>query len=129
MTQGGSVSDSNIDIDIRFRLLRALERHQIASQRDLSRALGLSLGKTNYCVRQLMARGLVESRSLTRGHPNRRFEYRITTAGIAEKARIAHRFLEQKRAEHDELTREIREIQDEIATASDAVPEEIGKDS
>ncbi len=40
--------------EAQLRLLRLLERNPQASQRDLAAELGISLGKTNYCLRALV---------------------------------------------------------------------------
>lgn len=46
------------DDDIRFRVMRALEANPQLSQRDLAKALGISLGVVNYCLRGLVEKGL-----------------------------------------------------------------------
>jgi len=40
--------------------MRALESKPDLSQRDLARELGVSLGKTHYCLRALIDKGHVE---------------------------------------------------------------------
>ena len=45
--------------DMRLRILRELQNDPGLSQRDLAKALGVSLGKTNYCLRALVEKGLV----------------------------------------------------------------------
>ena len=46
--------------EIRLRILRELENDPGLSQRDLAKELGVSLGKTNYCLRALVEKGLVK---------------------------------------------------------------------
>ena len=46
------------DDDIRFRVMRALEANPQLSQRDLAKALGISLGVVNYCLKGLVERYL-----------------------------------------------------------------------
>jgi DNA-binding Lrp family transcriptional regulator len=43
-----------------LKLLRLLEDSPGMTQRELSAALGVSLGKTNYCLKGLLARGLIK---------------------------------------------------------------------
>ena len=47
--------------DTDFRIIRLLDANPQMTQRDLSRELGISLGKTNYCLRALMEKGLVKA--------------------------------------------------------------------
>jgi len=112
--KGGSVSKSPLDLDTRFRLLRALEDDPQISQRDLSQQLGLSLGKTNYCLKALAERGWVKVANFRRSRQKHRYLYQLTPAGLAEKGRIAHRFLKRKIAEHKALTAEIERLRREM---------------
>ena len=43
-----------------LRLLRLIEAQPDLNQRDLSRELGMSLGKVNYCLNALVDKGLVK---------------------------------------------------------------------
>ena len=56
-----------------------------ASQRELSRRAGLSLGGVNDALRRLIKRGLVQARK-TGG---RGCSYELTTSGAAERARLS----------------------------------------
>lgn len=107
--------ESTLDIDTRFRLLRALETDPNISQRDLARELGLSLGKTNYCLRALTEKGWIKIDNFRRSEHKHRYLYKLTPAGIAEKTRIAHRFLKRKIEEHEALTEEIKRLRDELS--------------
>lgn len=108
------MSESPLDIDTRFRLLRALEREPDLSQRQLARELGLSLGKTNYCLRALAERGWIKIRNFKKSRDKRRYLYVLTRSGIREKTRITHRFLQRKIAEHQSLTEEIERLRAEL---------------
>ena len=43
-----------------FEVLRKIEKLPEASQRDLAKELGFSLGKLNYCLKALQKKGLVK---------------------------------------------------------------------
>ena len=43
--------------EIRYKLLKILEQNPDISQRELSKQLGISLGKVNYCVQALKDKG------------------------------------------------------------------------
>jgi len=47
----------DIPEEIRYRLLRYLEGHPEATQRELARYLDISIGKVNYCLRALIEKG------------------------------------------------------------------------
>src|SRR3546814_4951091 len=49
-----------------LKVLRLLESDPGLSQRDLSQALGVSLGKTNYCIRALLDKGLIKMQNFRR---------------------------------------------------------------
>lgn len=52
--------ETPLDTTTRYRLLCLLEQNPGASQREVTRELGISLGKTSYCIRALADRGSVK---------------------------------------------------------------------
>src|SRR5690554_6566953 len=97
---GGSVSHiSRPDPDTRFQILRTLANNPEMTQRELASELGISLGKTNYCLRALIDRGLITVANFRRSKHKVRYFYRLTPRGISEKAGLAKRFLHRKIAE------------------------------
>jgi len=72
------------------RLLTEIESGGRASQRSLSKDLGIALGLTNVLVRNLVHKGWVR---VIRIEPNRA-RYLLTPAGIAEKARMSRQVLQ-----------------------------------
>ncbi len=109
--QGGSVPDIK---EIHLNLLRYLEAHPQVSQRELADHLGVSLGKTNYCLRALVDKGLVKARNFKNNKRKRAYLYILTPAGIDAKARIAARFLQRKMDEYEVLKAEIVALQTEL---------------
>lgn len=87
------------------------------SQRDLANALGVSLGKANYCLRALLTKGFIKMQSFRKSQNKLTYAYFLTPAGIAEKASITVRFLERKVAEYESLTLEIEVLKSEMNTA------------
>ena len=43
-----------------FEILRKISKNPKSSQRQLAKELGISLGKLNYCVKQLRQNGLIK---------------------------------------------------------------------
>jgi EPS-associated MarR family transcriptional regulator len=97
-----------------YRLLRALEDNPTASQRDLSRALGISVGKVNYCMRALMEKGLVKMRNFRDNHNKLSYAYILTPQGMRRKAEITMAFLQRKQREYERLQGEIAELREEL---------------
>ena len=96
--------------DLSFRALRALQANPQLSQRQLSQTLGISLSKTNYCLRALIARGLVKAENFRGSHNRRAYAYLLTPDGIEQKTRLIARFLKRKQAEYEALKAEIAEL-------------------
>ncbi len=70
------------DTSLHYRILKLIEERPQISQRELSRELGLSLGKVNYCLRAFAQRGLVKVRNFRRADNKRAYAYYLTPAGI-----------------------------------------------
>ena len=46
-----------------FEVLRKISKKPEASQRELAQDLGFSLGKLNYCIKELQNKGLIKIRN------------------------------------------------------------------
>jgi EPS-associated MarR family transcriptional regulator len=103
-----------LDDGIRYRLFQLLHADPELSQRDLARTLGISLGKANYCLRALIAKGWVKTRGFRRSGKKLSYAYLLTPAGIEEKAEVTVRFLQRKLREYDALSVEIEELRQEV---------------
>jgi len=109
-----------LDEETSYKLLKLLEEEPHSSQRDIARAMGISLGKTNYCLKALVEKGLVKVRNFYRNEDKRVYAYLLTPQGIEEKARVTLRFLRRKQREYEELKTEIEQLRAEAAQAADA---------
>ena len=98
-----------------LKVLRLLEANPYLSQRDLAGALGVSLGKTNYCLKALLGKGFIKMQSLNKSPNKLAYAYLLTPTGIAEKAGLTVRFLARKLAEFDSLTLEIEALKSEVS--------------
>ena len=96
-----------------LRALRLLEAAPQLNQRALALELGMSLGKTNYCLKALVQRGLVTSERFHNSQRKLAYAYLLTPAGMAEKSVLAARFLKRKMDEYDALKAEIDLLQQE----------------
>ena len=104
---------SVISDETRYELIRLLEANPELSQREVARALGVSLGKANYCLRALTQRGLVKVRNFKNSKNRAAYRYFLTPKGIEEKALLALRFLKIKTREYELLRLEIEQLRRE----------------
>lgn len=116
--QGGSVPffvrRSNHQMDERhYRLMRLLDENPEMSQRELARRLGISLGKVNYCLKELIKRGCVKVGNFTNSDNKVAYMYLLTPRGIEHKAKLTMRFLQLKMREYELLRDEIEQMQRE----------------
>jgi EPS-associated MarR family transcriptional regulator len=96
--------------DIRLDLLRKLESNPHCTQRELSREMGVSLGKVNYCMKKLTEKGLIKLTNFTHNPNKMGYAYLLTPSGIEEKSRLTFSFLKRKIVEYEILKKEINEL-------------------
>ena len=104
--------------EIRLRILRELENDPGLSQRDLAKSLGVSLGKTNYCLRALVEKGLVKVENFRKSGNKLAYAYQLTPRGISDKARITRKYLRMKLREYKALESEINELRKEVTDSA-----------
>src|SRR5665213_3118262 len=100
--------------EVRYSLLRLLEANPAMSQREVSRQLGMSLGKVNYCVQALVEKGLLKATNFKNSRRKAAYMYFLTPRGIEDKAQVTARFLQQKIREYEELRTDIARIREEV---------------
>jgi len=105
---------AQINQEIHLKVLRHLETDPEITQRELARELGVSLGKTNYCLKALIDKGLVKAGNFKNSNNKSAYIYILTPKGIEEKSRITLHFLKCKIDEYENLQKEINELQREI---------------
>ena len=100
--------------ELEYRALKILEQQPDLTQRQLSEALGVSLGKTNYVLKSLIDVGWVKLDNFQRSDNKWGYAYLLTPTGVAEKAAITVRFLRRKKQEYGDLQIEIAQLQKEV---------------
>jgi EPS-associated MarR family transcriptional regulator len=101
-------------MEVRLRVLRALEENPELSQRQLAEELGISLGGVNYAVKALVERGLVKMKNFGRSDSKLGYVYLLTPAGMKQKSELAAAFLSRKLEEYEVLRREIEVLRLEL---------------
>ena len=92
-----------------FEVLRKVKNSPSSNQRELAKDLGFSLGKLNYCLKELKAKGLIKISNFKKNPKKLNYIYVLTPKGIAEKTKLTIRFMKRKIAEYDELKKELKD--------------------
>jgi EPS-associated MarR family transcriptional regulator len=100
--------------EYRYKILKLVQENPEISQRDLATALGISLGKTNFCLKALIEVGLLKASNFKNNKNKLAYMYLLTPKGIEEKTVITARFLKRKLQEYKTLELEILALSDEI---------------
>ena len=114
------VANAMINEEIEYRVLKLLEANPELSQRELSSALGVSLGKTHYVLKGLMDVGWVKMKNFRRSNNKMGYAYVLTPVGLIEKVAITLRFLARKQHEFNALQAEIQALQAEVETMGES---------
>ena len=101
-----------------FKVLRAIDATRSLSQRELAKQLGISLGKTNYCLQALLEKGWIKAKNFKNSKNKIAYSYLLTPKGIEQKSKLTLRFLDRKRAEYKALQSEIEQLSKEVSEES-----------
>ena len=102
-----SVKKSNQD---HFEILRKISKKPEVSQRQLASELGFSLGKLNYCLKELQNKGLIKIQNFKKNKKKINYLYILTPQGISSKTKLTITFMQKKMKEYDELKSEISNL-------------------
>ena len=93
-----------------FEVLRKINSNPEATQRKLASELNFSLGKLNYCLRELKNKGLVKIKSFQKQKDKiSHLRYLLTPKGVAFRTRLTMNFMKKKMQEYDQLKKELEE--------------------
>jgi len=101
-------------IDTDYTVLKILKDNPAMTQRQLSKELGLSLGKTNYVLHALIDKGLMKLSNFKRSNNKVGYLYILTPEGVEEKSILAKNFLERKSDQYNRLKKEIETLKSEL---------------
>ena len=71
-----------------FEILRVIAKKPNISQRKLSKELGFSLGKLNYCVKLLQKKGFIKIQNFKKSKKKINYLYILTPLGISRKTKL-----------------------------------------
>jgi EPS-associated MarR family transcriptional regulator len=106
-------------LDEHYQVMYLLQKNPFHTQRELSRELGLSLGKLNYCLKALADKGWIKIENFSQSKTKHRYVYLLTPQGIYKKAQMTKDFLKRKIKEYEDLGLEIDLLKNEILSFKD----------
>ena len=101
--------------EIAYKLLKLIEAEPHLSQREIAQKMGVSLGKTNYCLKALVDKGFIKLQNFYNNKKKSAYIYFLTPQGIEEKAAVTYRFLQRKINEYENIKQEIESLKVEAA--------------
>lgn len=92
-------------------IIKEIETKPSATQRHLSSKLGISLGKTNYLLKELIKKGLVKVSNFS-DNPGKlgKIQYYLSKEGLEHKIELMRYFLKAKEIEYNQLKNEWEQI-------------------
>lgn len=105
--------------EIAYKLLKLIEAEPHLSQRDIAQKMGVSLGKTNYCLKALVDKGFIKFQNFYNNKKKSAYIYFLTPQGIEEKAQVTYRFLQRKINEYENIKGEIESLKNEACLSKE----------
>jgi len=94
-------------------IIKHVEGNPTVSQRSLSDRLGVSLGKTNYLLKELIRKGFIKVQSFSYNSGKlQKVNYLLTKDGLEEKLRLTYYFLKTKELEYNRMKKEWEQLTD-----------------
>src|SRR5690625_321092 len=101
----------NSDTETHFK---ALQKAPLATnQRTLAKKLGFSVGKTNYILKALIAKGHLKAERFINSSNKLAYRYVLTPSGLQTRIKLTEKFIQTTKAEHEALKRELEELKAE----------------
>lgn len=94
-----------------LHIIKHVETDPSVSQRILSNRLNISLGKTNYLLKELIKKGFVKAGDFSHNTGKlRKVHYLLTKEGLEEKIRLTRYFLKTKEQEYRIMKKEWKHL-------------------
>tara|TARA_B110000879_G_C10889829_1_gene400200 strand:- start:180 stop:500 length:321 start_codon:yes stop_codon:yes gene_type:complete len=84
-------------------VLGSIHQNIINDQRKLSKIIGASLGRVNYCVRGLLKAGFIKIENFSNSENRIKYVYILTPSGIEAKILLTKHFLKRKLEEYEKI--------------------------
>ncbi|MFC1590680.1 MarR family EPS-associated transcriptional regulator [Candidatus Omnitrophota bacterium] len=90
-----------------LKLIKEIENSSETTQRTLSAKLGISLGKTNYLLKEVVTRGWITVRNFSHeGGKLKKVQYTLTKKGLEGRMHLTYHFLKRKETEYNRIKKE-----------------------
>ena len=90
-----------------LNVLRKIKSKPDFSQRKMAEELGFSVGKLNYCLKELNKKGLIKIQNFKMNKNKLNYLYYLTPKGATEKTKLTISFMKRKMKEYEELKKEL----------------------
>ena len=87
MTKFNKITEDQLD------LMHHIQNDSKASQRQIAKQTGFSIGKVNYCLKALLDLGFVKMQNFSKSNKKMNYVYILTPEGIKEKTAVAKKFI------------------------------------
>ncbi|MCK4463858.1 MAG: MarR family EPS-associated transcriptional regulator [Candidatus Omnitrophica bacterium] len=102
------MNEHNIYKEETLQIVRELEKNSSLNQRLLSQKLNISLGKTNYLLKELVKKGMIKIVSFSQNPGKvKKVKYLLTKKGVQEKVNLTYHFLKVKQREYKQLKEDL----------------------
>ena len=78
--------------------------------------MGISLGKFNYYLKELVKKGFVKINRFTSSDNKAAYMYILTPQGVEQKSKTTVNFLKRKMEEYEKIKQEIEELKKDVET-------------
>ncbi|QOP45851.1 MarR family EPS-associated transcriptional regulator [Sulfurimonas paralvinellae] len=92
--------------EVDLLVLRSIDK--ITTQQTIAQEIGFSVGKVNFVLKALIAKGLVKAENFANNQNKKQYKYLLTEKGIKEKINLTEKFIEQKKKEYDMLQADLQ---------------------
>ncbi len=90
-----------------LELLLLRNAKNISSQKSFAKEIGFSVGKVNYVLNALIDKGLIKAERFLNAKNKKQYSYLLTDDGFKEKISLTKKFIVRKKAEYEELQRDL----------------------
>lgn len=96
--------------ELELEILRKAD--STGNQKTLANELGFSVGKINYILNALINKGLIKVENFATAENKKKYKYLLTQEGIKEKMILTEKFIKRKKAEYNELQKELDNLRE-----------------
>ena len=89
-----------------FEILKKISKESDISQRKLSESLGFSLGKLNYCIKELEKKGLIKLKVSKKNNNKNQYLYFLTSSGTSSQKEFAIQLVSENLEEYDNILKD-----------------------